>query len=38
MRMSDGRMAIRCYAVVQVVNSETETSVEDVVDMIAYLN
>ncbi len=38
MRMSDGRMAIRCYAVVQVVNSETETSVEDVLDMIAYLN
>ncbi|MBQ7379621.1 MAG: hypothetical protein IJW70_12025 [Clostridia bacterium] len=38
LRMSDGRMAIRCYPVVEVVNSETETSVKDILDMIVYLN
>lgn len=37
-RMSDGRMAIRCYPVVEVVNSETDVSFEDVLDLLIYLN
>ena len=38
MRMSDGRMAIRCYPVVEVTNSETDTSFNDILDMLVYLN
>ena len=38
LRMSDGRMAIRCYPIVEVTNSETETSFQDILDMLVYLN
>ena len=36
-RMSDGRMAIRCYPVVEVANSETDVSFEDILDLLIYL-
>ncbi len=38
MRMSDGRMAIRCYPLIEVTNVDTGTTYEDALDMLIYLN